>query len=141
MNEFDPNTQFDPNAQGPAPYSWEPDPATKDAQDNKLMAVLCYLGILWLVPLLMKEHEKSPFVKFHLNQGIMLSIIAVVGNIALSTVAAITSFVPGLGLIMSLVSGAFGLVTFVFFILGIINAAQGKMSPLPLVGNIYTFFK
>jgi len=118
----------------------EVDP-TKDANDNKLMGILCYLGILWLVPLLTKKHEESPFTKFHLNQGLLLSVFGFGGSIALNIVSSILSFVPVFGLIMMLVGLALSITTFVFFIIGIINAAKGEMKPLPLIGGLYTFFK
>jgi hypothetical protein len=39
----------------------------QDAQDNKIMAILAYLGLLFLVPFL--AAKESPFARFHTNQG------------------------------------------------------------------------
>ncbi|MCD6422236.1 hypothetical protein J7L13_02730 [bacterium] len=38
--------------------------------EQKLMAVLCYLGILVLIPLVLKKSD--PEVKFHIEQGLTL---------------------------------------------------------------------
>ena len=48
----------------------------RDIADNKLMAILCYLGILWLIPFL--AAKESPFVKYHLNQGLLVLILGII---------------------------------------------------------------
>ena len=98
----------------------------KDALDNKTNGIFCYLGILLLIPLLQGTHKTSPFVKYHLNQGIVL----VLACIALSIVMGIIFwFIPFLTSIL-------GLVPLVFIVLGIMNVVNGKMVPLPLIGGI-----
>ena len=41
--------------------------AAADVQNNKVMAVLSYIGILVLIPIL--AAKESPFARFHANQG------------------------------------------------------------------------
>lgn len=108
--------------------------AAKDANDNKMMAIFCYLWILVLVPLLSGAHKTSQFIKFHVNQGLVLFIFW----------AAYWVIV----LILQIVLINVGLVWIVYFfwllwllptiygIIGIINAANGKCQPLPLIGKI-----
>ena len=91
----------------------------KDPGSNKLMAVLSYFGILVLIPLL-TESKNDPFVKFHIKQGLVLLIAYVIGG-------ALT-WIPVIG-------WALGIVLFVLFIIGIINASGGKESPLPIIGQ------
>ena len=98
----------------------QPDPA--DVEKNKVFAILAYIGLLFLVPLLAAKDSK--FAMYHANQGLVLFI----GWIALSVV----SMIPVIGLVALLGYP----VMFVFMILGIINAANGQMKPLPLVGGI-----
>ncbi len=95
-----------------------------DVEKGKGLAWLSYLGILWLVPLLaMKENN---FCKFHVKQGIMLTLWFV----AISIVGAI----PFIGWFVIWPLGyLFGLV---LAILGIINAVQGKFWKMPLLGNL-----
>lgn len=96
----------------------------EEVEKGKGIAWLSYLGILWLIPLLtMKE---NPFCKFHVKQGIILTIWFV----AISIVGAI----PFIGWFVIWPLGyIFGLV---MMILGIINAATGKFWKMPLLGEL-----
>lgn len=96
-----------------------------DAEKNKLNAILSYLGILILVPLLSEDAKKSPFAKFHLNQGLVLLIAAIAINMVW--------IIPVLGWIVGFVGSLF---LFVIWIMGIVAAANGDMKRLPLIGNI-----
>ena len=50
----------------------------KDIEDNKLMGVLAYIGLLFLIPLFAAKESK--FAQFHTNQGILLCIVGVAGT-------------------------------------------------------------
>lgn len=91
----------------------------KKTGNATLMAVLSYIGILVLIPLL-TEAKKDPFVKFHVKQGLVLLIADVI--------AGVIAAVPFVG-------WAAGIFVFVLFILGIVNAIGGKQTPLPLIGQ------
>lgn len=99
----------------------QPDPA--DVSKNKVFAVLSYFGILFILPLLCCKD--SAYAKFHANQGLLLFILEVA--------AGIINLIPFVGHIVSLL---LSLAVFVFFILGLVSAAQGTMKPLPLIGTI-----
>ncbi len=98
-----------------------------DVQQNKVMAVLAYIGILFLVPLLAAPN--SQYARFHTNQGLVLFLFDIVVGI----LTAVLAFIPFIGLI---VSSVLGLGVFVLIILGIVNAATGKANQLPLIGKI-----
>jgi len=107
----------------------------KDINDNKIMAVLAYLGLLFLVPLLAAKDSK--FARFHTNQGIVLCIAGVAIGFIVGIVSSILLFIaPILSIITSLLSGVVYIVMLVFMILGIVNAATGKAKELPLIGSI-----
>ena len=106
----------------------------KDAEQNKMMAILAY--IIFFIPLLTGDHKKSPFVLFHTNQGTVLAISAIVYTIAYTILSAILAFIPILGWLVIILLGLFGFVFLIFLIIGIINAASGKMKPLPLIGKL-----
>lgn len=96
--------------------------ATKeDVEKNKLNAVLSYLGILIIVPLMSDDAKKSPFAKHHLNQGLVLLIAGVVGSVVY--------WIPIIG-------WAAGIAVFVIWVMGLISAIQGEMKKLPLIGDI-----
>ena len=112
----------------------------QDAEQNKLMAVLSYL-LFWL-PLIMGEHKKSSFVKFHLNQSLLLIICAIPGVIVLSILNVILTLIhPAVGIIGLLLLLAFCCMLGVFEIMGIINAATGKAKKMPLIGGLFTILK
>ncbi len=48
----------------------------RDAQDNKYLAALSYIHILFLVPLLAKKESK--FCQFHAKQGLVLFVVQTV---------------------------------------------------------------
>ena len=101
------------------------DPA--DIQNNKIMAVLAYIGILFLVPLLAAKDSK--FARFHANQGLVLFLTDIIVGIA----SGILVWIPIIGWLISLV---LSIALFVFMIIGIVNAAQGQAKELPLIGSI-----
>lgn len=94
-------------------------PEQKSSQNNTLMAILSYFGILVLIPLL-TDAKNDPFVKFHIKQGLVLLIAYVIGGFVF--------WIPILGWLL-------GLLLFILFLMGIINAAGGKQTPLPVLGQ------
>lgn len=97
-------------------------PSEEDIQANKGIAILSYIGIFFLIPMLARKD--SAFCRYHANQGLVLFILEVIINIA-------TYFVSLVGIL--------GIVTLVFAIMGIINCAKGQVKPLPLIGGIQLF--
>jgi uncharacterized membrane protein len=105
-----------------------PAPMTSQ-QNNTIMAVLAYLGILIIVPFV-TDAKNDPFVKFHLKQGLVLIISEVIGLFI--------GVVPILGWI---ISPFWMLFNVIMIILGIVNAATGKQKQLPVIGSIGNSFK
>lgn len=88
----------------------------KDIADNKFIAALSYLGILFLVPLLVKKD--SPFAQFHAKQGLVLCIAFFV-----------FSFIPFLGWLVNLF-------LLVVVIIALIKTLSGEAWELPLVKDV-----
>ena len=105
----------------------------RDAQDNKMMAVIAY--ILFFIPLLTGAHRTSPFAKYHTNQGTVLFIAAVIYGIAYSILSMVLIFIPVIGWFLILILSIASILFLVLCIVGIINAVNGRMSPLPVIGN------
>lgn len=117
----------------------------KDAQENKTMAILAY--ILFFIPLLTGAHKTSPYVKYHTNQGTVLFLATLAFGIVYGILTAIFTailFSTGAWGLWSVITTILGL-CWLFFaalcIIGIINAAGGKMKPLPLIGGKFTIIK
>jgi len=98
----------------------------KDVEENKMIAALGYVWVLALVPFLAKKDSK--FAQFHAKQGMVLFIVEVI--------SAIIGYIPIVGLIWIPFGLILGLVLLVFSIMGIINAYQGQMKELPVVGSL-----
>jgi len=95
---------------------------TEDIEQNKVISALSYLGILVLIPLLVKK--ESPYTQFHAKQGLVL----LIAWIAIWVVA----IIPILGWIVSIVGTVF---LFVLVIMGIVNSLSGQTKELPLIGK------
>ena len=104
----------------------------KDAQDNKVMAVLAY--IIFLIPLL--AAKESPFARYHTNQGLVLFIAAVAYSIVYSILSAIILAISWRLYFILTIIGLVGIVFLVLAIVGILNAVNGRMKPLPIIGGI-----
>ena len=100
-----------------------------DINQNKVMAVLAYIGILVLIPIFAAKNSK--FARFHSNQGLLLCIV----SLAMSVINIVLGEIPVIGVILGIASGLISLVVFVLAIIGIINAVQGKAKELPIVGK------
>lgn len=93
----------------------------EDVEKNKALAVLCYVGGFLFVPLI--AAKDSPFVRFHLNNGLWLLISYV-----------LCAIVPYVGWVACVV-------LFVFNIIGLVRCAKGRCVGLPILGNFTKFFK
>lgn len=100
-----------------------------DIAKNKVFAVLAYIGILFLVPLLAAPQSK--FARYHANQGAVLFLAAVL----LMVGSAVLTMVPFIGCLVAVVPLVACAGAFVLMILGIINASSGVCKPLPLIGH------
>lgn len=97
-----------------------------ESDKNNGVAVLSYLGLLLLIPLVL--FEKNKFVRFHVNQGLVLFIF----DMICAALSFLLFFIPVVGII---ISSALGIFSFVLMILGIVNACNNKMEKLPLIGG------
>lgn len=109
-----------------------------DINNNKVLAALSYIGILFIVPLL--AAPQSRFAKFHANQGLVLFIMGIVVNIVSSVVSTVAYFIgDALGALIGVLFGVVNIVLFVLMIMGIVNVVKGKAKELPIIGGIRIF--
>lgn len=118
-----------------------------DIKDNKVMAVLSYIGILVLIPIFAAKNSK--YAQYHAKQGMTLfclslgySIVTViinyvVGMILPSNYSLVFGYTPNpIASFISIMLSLGSLVFLVFAIVGIVNASSGKCTKLPIIGNI-----
>jgi uncharacterized membrane protein len=97
---------------------------------NTTMAVIAY--IIFFIPLLTGDAQKDPFVKYHVKQGLVLFLLVIALNI-------INQILPFY--MWWTINNLLSLGTLVLLILGIVNAANGKQQPLPVIGKFADVFK
>lgn len=105
---------------------------TQDVADNKVWAALSYVGILFILPLLVNG-GRSRYAKFHTNQGFILFL----AELACGVASWILGWIPFIG---SLCSALLSIACLVLMILGIVNGATGKAKELPLIGGLLHAF-
>src|SRR4030043_1180257 len=93
------------------------DESSSVSSENKLMGVLAYLGILVLIPLLMKKD--SSFVQFHAKQGLVLFIAEV-----------ILWWIPFVGWFF------LGPIVSILALIGLVMAAMGRQWKIPVISSI-----
>lgn len=93
-----------------------------EVDNEQLMGILAYLGILVIIPLV--AAKDSDFVMYHVNQGLILLIAWVI--------LGAFNIIPLLGQLIWFFGS---IVLFVFVILGIINVTKEKRKPLPVIGK------
>ncbi len=98
----------------------------QDAADNKWLALIGYIGLLFLVPMLAAPNSK--FARFHANQSIVLFIAGIILGVATTMVG----WIPLVGWLFAAVAGV---LPTVFMILGMVNAFNGKAKELPIIGK------
>jgi uncharacterized membrane protein len=108
----------------------------KTADNKTIMAVVAY--ILFFVPLL-TEDKKDPFVKYHVRQGLVLFILAMIVWVFNSMIYNIFPF--GMWAFVNFISWILNLAVLVLLILGIKNALSHKEEPLPIIGKFAEKFK
>ncbi len=124
---------MEPNQNQSVPPVTPVPPANESGQidNDKLWGVLAY--ILFLIPLFAVKN-RSAFLNFHINQGIILLVVSVVGNFGLD-------FLPWWLGIMSLFKGLWNLAMLALLIIGIKNVLDRQMKTLPVIGKLFTFLK
>jgi uncharacterized membrane protein len=98
--------------------------------NRTLMACLAY--VLFFIPMLTGDAKKDDFVKYHTKQGFALFIVWFVLAVIVWAIPFIT-WNPLVSLI--------NLCILVLFIIGLVNAANGKKQPLPVIGGMGDWLK
>ena len=91
------------------------------------MGILAYLGILSLIPFLVKD--QSSFVRAHAVRGINLFLLEVIAWVAVGVLSWVT-------VLNDILSTVVGLASFALSLIGIINVANKEDKDLPFIGSI-----
>lgn len=109
-------------------------------EEGKIWAILAYLGILCLIPLLMKKDNR--FAQHHAKQGLLLFISSFILAICLgiiSFVISILAWIPIIGWILAflmwLIWIVFAISVCIIMITGIVQVLKGKYWIIPVIGK------
>jgi uncharacterized membrane protein len=103
-----------------------------EIQDGKTMAILAY--IFFIIPLLAARDKK--YAMYHTEQAIMLWIAFIVIYIAIWILTFIVGQISSsIACVISILGIIPWLAYLVLWIMGIINAAGGKLKELPIIGS------
>ena len=117
-----------------------------DVQENKVMGVLAYIGLLVLIPIF--AAKDSEYARFHSKQGTKLCVLAIAYGIATLIINLIVGaifrpthylFVYVPNPVASFVATVLGLASIFFLVLaiiGIVNACQGERKELPVINKL-----
>jgi uncharacterized membrane protein len=94
----------------------------KDIEENKVLAAIGYLWILFLLPLILKP--QSQFCKFHAKQSLILFIASLINSVIW--------MIPVLGWILGTIGS---IAILVLVILGLLKALNGEYWEMPYVAE------
>lgn len=87
--------------------------------DGRARAIIAHITLIgWVIALVVNSGDKKEFTSFYLRQTLLFNIIFFVG------------WVPLLGWILAFAA-------FVFWLISLVNAIQGNMKPVPVVGTYF----
>ena len=94
-------------------------------EENKTIAIIAYITVIGLIAaIIMNQDKKEPFGSFHIRQAL--------GIFASGLVLSFVAVIPILGWIAAILGG---ILLFVLWIIGFINAITGKTKTVPVLGD------
>jgi len=134
--------QQQPQQQAPPSYA--------GSDNRKIYSILSYIGPLWLIGLLAPPEKDDPGVRFHVGQGMMITICMVGLSIIwgiLTPISGLLSFSSPMFVFNPLWFVVSGLISFGIWgggialsIIGAIGANNGQQKQLPVIGYL-AFYK
>jgi uncharacterized membrane protein len=104
---------------------------TNSSSSGKMVPIVSYLTIIgWIIAYVLHTNNRTNLGAFHLRQSAFLFIVGALTSF-FGTIFGGNGFFGGL---FNLAFGLIGIVLFIFFVMGIIRAANGEEKPLPIVG-------
>lgn len=120
-------TQIPPSTPPPAGGQYAP-PASSD---RTIMIVLSYLGILALIPLIMKKDDKE--IQWHAKNGLVLCVAYIIVTVLWTL---ISNFLPTtMGCALSFVGCGIGIGYLAVIIMGILKGVKGQRFRVPMLSD------
>lgn len=98
--------------------------------NTKTLSIVSYVTLIgWAIAYFSGKDKSDALLRYHLKQSLGLAIVSVIFSVAMNILA---SIIPALSFLSLL-----GLAITVFWVLGIINAANGALKPVPVFGKMF----
>lgn len=98
--------------------------------DNKTLSIVSYITLIgWLIAYFAGKENADALLKYHLRQSFGIMILTFIVSIIVNILVFVSPVFIYLGII--------SLFFFILTIIGIINAANQVMKPLPLIGKLF----
>jgi uncharacterized membrane protein len=103
-------------------------------QEDKTAAILAYITLIgYIVAIVMHGNNKTKIGSYHLKQATGLILFSIASWLALMIIA----FLPFIGFLILFLSPVLWILILVLVIMGVINAANGAMKPIPVLGTLF----
>ncbi len=103
-------------------------------QEDKTAAILAYITLIgYIVAIVMHGNNKTKIGSYHLKQATGLILFSIASWLALLIIA----FLPFIGFLTLFLSPVLWILILVLVIMGVINAANGAMKPIPVLGTLF----
>ena len=97
---------------------------------TKTLSILSYVTLIgWAIAYYSGKDKADELLRYHLRQSLGLAVISIIFSVILNIIATVS---PALSFL-----GVLGLAITIFWVLGIINAANGARKPVPVFGRIF----
>lgn len=95
--------------------------------EGKTAAIISYITFIGLlIAYIMNSSKQNSFTQFHIGQSVRVVVLSIANSV-------LAWLLPNS---LSIVTSIIGLGILVLAILGIVNAINGKTTPLPIIGTI-----
>lgn len=103
-------------------------PVSRHIAEGKNTAIIAYITLIGLIIAFVQNAEKkNAFAAYHIRQSL--------GLICTGFALAIVNIIPVLGWLISIL----GMLTLlILWVMGLLNAVNGKEAPVPLMGDLYS---
>lgn len=111
-----------------------------DIEVNRVVACICYIPFLFLLNMFSKNYKDSKYLHFHVNQGIIVSLVwlfVITFTNLLGTIFLKESiFTTHLPKIISFINYILHCIAFLYSLFGLVNTYNGNSKELPIIGRI-----
>jgi len=95
--------------------------------EGKTAAIISYITVIGLlIAYIMNSSKQNAFTKFHIGQSVRIVVLSIANSV-------LAYLLPNS---LSMVTSIISLCILVLVILGIVNAVNDKVTPLPVIGTI-----